>query len=187
LTSLANHSVKSVNENKLLYTDRQIQHAKLASSIYHAMGTPLLKDFKSIITSNMVKSIPITIDDINKAEKVFGPNVGVLKGKTTQQKPAPVVSDYVKIPRELVQNHQSVILCMDGIVINGVPFLTTVSRNIMYQTAEWIPHKTPEAYRSVLDNVSCTITKQVLGSLLFIATMNSILSWTNYNTLIIFN
>jgi hypothetical protein len=38
-------------------------------------------------------------------------------------------------------------------VINGVPFLTTVSRNIMYRTAEWIPHKTPEAYRSVLDNV----------------------------------
>jgi hypothetical protein len=42
---------------------------------------------------------------------------------------------------------------MDGMVINGVPFLTTISRNIMYQTAEWIPHKTPEAYRSVLDNI----------------------------------
>jgi hypothetical protein len=45
---------------------------------------------------------------------------------------------------------------MNGMVINGEPFLTTISRNIMYRAAEWIPHKTPEAYRSVLDNVFCT-------------------------------
>jgi hypothetical protein len=38
---------------------------------------------------------------------------------------------------------------MDG--IDGVPFLTTVSHNIMYRTAEWIPNKTPD--RSVFDNV----------------------------------
>ena len=42
---------------------------------------------------------------------------------------------------------------MDGMKVNGVPFLTTISRNIMYRTAEWIPNQTPEAYRSVLDNV----------------------------------
>jgi hypothetical protein len=110
-TSLVNHSVESVKENKLLYTDQQIQRAKLACNIYHARGTPSLKDFKSNITSNMVKKLPITIDDINIAEKVFGLDVGELKGKTTRQKPAPVVSDYVKIPKELVQNHQNVVLC----------------------------------------------------------------------------
>jgi hypothetical protein len=44
---------------------------------------------------------------------------------------------------------------MDGMVINGVPFLTTVSCNIMYRTAESIAYKPPEAYRSVLDNVLC--------------------------------
>jgi hypothetical protein len=87
---------------------------------------------------------------------VFGPDIGALKGKTTRQKPAPVVSDYVEIPKELIYNHQSVVLCMDGMKINGVPFLTTISQNIMYQTAEWIPHQTPEGYRSVLDNVFCT-------------------------------
>jgi hypothetical protein len=45
------------------------------------MGIPLLKDTKSIITSNMVKNILITIDDINMAEKMFGPDVSMLKGK----------------------------------------------------------------------------------------------------------
>ena len=50
-------------------------------------------------------------------------------------------------------NHQTVTLCIDGIKINGVPFLTTISTNIMYRTAEWIPDQTSESYRSVLDNV----------------------------------
>jgi hypothetical protein len=126
-TSLVIHSVKSVKENKLLWTDRQIQRAKLACSIYHAIGTPSLKDFKMIITWNTIKNVPITIDDINIVEKVFGPDIGSLTGKTTRQKPAPVVSDYVEIPKELVFNHQSVVLCMVGMKINGVPFLTTIS------------------------------------------------------------
>jgi hypothetical protein len=62
----------------------------------------------------------------------------------------------MSIPKELVQNHQSVILRVDGMVINGVPFLMTISHN---WTAEWVPHKTTEAYRSVLDNV-CRVYNQ---------------------------
>ena len=42
---------------------------------------------------------------------------------------------------------------MDSMKINGVPFLTTVARNIMYRTAEWIPKQTSKTYRSVLDTV----------------------------------
>jgi hypothetical protein len=63
------------------------------------------------------------------------------------------VSDYIEIPKELTQSHQNVTLCIDGIKVNGIPFLTTVSRHLMYRTAEWIPNQTPEAYRSVLQNV----------------------------------
>jgi hypothetical protein len=36
-----------------------------------------------IITSNTIKNMPITIADVNIAEKVFGPDIGALKGKTT--------------------------------------------------------------------------------------------------------
>jgi hypothetical protein len=80
-----------------------------------------------IITSNTIKNIPITIEDIKIAKKVFRPDIGASKGKLLRQKPAPVVSDYVEIPKELIYNHQSSVLCMDGMKINGVPFLTTIS------------------------------------------------------------
>jgi hypothetical protein len=76
-----------------------------------------------------------------------------LKGETTRQNPAPAVSDFIEIPIELITNHNNAVLCIDGMKINGVPFLTTISRTIMYCTAEWIPSQTSKAYRSVLDNI----------------------------------
>jgi hypothetical protein len=89
-----------------------------------------------IVSSNQIRNLPITLDDINIAEKIFGPDVGALKGKTTRTKPAPVVPDFIEIPKELIINHENVILCIDAIKINGLTFLTTISRNIMYRTAE---------------------------------------------------
>jgi hypothetical protein len=151
--SLLNHSVESVEENKKQFTNRQFQQAKLTRQIYHALGTPSINDFKSIILSNQIKNLPITIEDVNIAENIFGTDIGALKGKTTRQKPAPVVSDYIEIPQELINNHNNVTLCMDGIKINGIYFISTISRNIMYRTTECVPDKTMQSYRSVLDNV----------------------------------
>jgi hypothetical protein len=42
---------------------------------------------------------------------------------------------------------------MDTMQINGLYFLTTASRNIMFRTTEWVPNKTAKACRSELDNV----------------------------------
>lgn len=145
--------VNSVEENKQLFTDRQVSRAKRARELYHSLGTPSLADFKAIMRMNCIVNNPVTIEDINIAEKIYGPDIGSLKGKTTRQKPAPVVSDYIEIPRQLYENHQEVVLCMDTMKINGIPFLTTVSRHIMYRTAEWVQNQTSQAYRSVLDNV----------------------------------
>jgi hypothetical protein len=102
---------------------------------------------------NAINNLPVTIEDINLAEKMFGPDIGALKGKTTRSNPSPVVSDYIELPTELIDNHHNVILCMDTIKINGLYFLTTISRNIMYCRVEWVESQTPKAYRSALNNV----------------------------------
>jgi hypothetical protein len=146
-------AMDSVEENKMLFTNKQIDQAKKARQLYNTLGTPSIKDFKAIITMNAIKNLPVTIEDINLAEKIFGPDIGALKGKTTRQKPTPVINDYIEIPEELINNHQKVTLCMDGMKINGIPFLTTVSRHIMYRTAQWLPNQTSKAYRSALGTI----------------------------------
>ena len=56
-------------------------------------------------------------------------------------KPIPVVDNYIAIPQELYTKQQEVVLCIDGIKVNGLLFLTTVSKNILYQTAQCVESK----------------------------------------------
>jgi hypothetical protein len=145
--------ITTMEENRKFYTERQFQRAKKARELYYSLGAPSLQDFKTMGTMNFIKNNPILFEDIKIAESIFGPDIGSLKGKTTWKQPVPVVSDYIEIPSELIQAQQDVILCMDTMQTNGLYFLTTVSRNIMYRTTEWVPNKTAKAHRSALDNV----------------------------------
>ena len=103
------------------------------------MGFPHINDLKNIITINGVKNCPITVDDINLAKKIFGADIASLKGKLKRQKPIPVVSEIIEIPKELLQRQKHVDLCFDIMYVNGLTFLTTVSKHILYRTSFFIP------------------------------------------------
>ncbi len=140
----------TVEENKTFYTKRQFEKAKRARDLYHALGTPSLNDFKAIIRMNAISNNPVTSEDIKAAEKIFGPDIGGLKGKTTRRTPVPVVDDQIEIPRELITAQKEVTLSMDGMKVNGLYFLTTISHNLYYRTAQWVPNQTSEAYHDTL-------------------------------------
>ena len=71
----------------------QIARAKEARNNYHAMGTPSIPDLLAMMRMNLVKNCPITTDDVRLAEKIFGPDIGTIKGKMVRRKPLPVVKD----------------------------------------------------------------------------------------------
>ena len=91
----------TVEENKTSYTNHQIQAAKWACWLYHAIGTPTVENFRSIIRSNMIKHFPVIIEDINISEDLFGKDVSYIKGKMTRTAPKPVVNDNISIPNEI--------------------------------------------------------------------------------------
>ena len=110
-----------------------IQRAKIARNAYQAAGSPSMQDFKCMIRSNVIKDCPITLEDIRKAELICGKDVGALKGKTTKTKNAPHVRDLMVPPKALIKKNRDVTLCVDTIHANGMPFLATISKNIMHQ------------------------------------------------------
>ena len=139
-------NITTVEENHTFYTSRQYDKAKRARDLYHALGTPSVDDMKAVIRMNLIANNPVTTKDIVLAEKIFGKDIGSLKGKSTRRKPIPVVENQIEIPSELIKSQRDVTLCVDGMKVNGIDFLTTISRNLYYRTATSLKSKKAEDY-----------------------------------------
>ena len=124
---------ETVAENAKFYTKRQVEQAKMARKLYHAVGTPSIQDFRTLIRSNMIKNCPVSEEDIQIAEKIFGKGIVALKGKLTRSKPTPFKTSVVPIPKALKQQHHKVELCADVMFIQNMLFLMTILRRICYQ------------------------------------------------------
>ena len=129
-----NNVVTSVEENKRGYTQRQFENAKQARRLYHIVGCPTVTNFKHILRQNIIKNCPVTTEDVNIAEKIFGGDIGTLKGKSTRRRPTPVREDLVEIPPELLEQHQELTYCMDLMFVNGIPMMTGIDRSIRFRS-----------------------------------------------------
>jgi hypothetical protein len=102
---------------------------------------------------NLIANKLVTTENIKIAEEIFGPDIGSLKGKTTREKPVLVINDYINILKELTVKQTDIILCINGMKVNGLSFLTTISKNICYQTAQFIASKSISLYKEALKEV----------------------------------
>ncbi len=135
--------VEMVVENAQVHTKAQQERASKARKLLQALGFPTVKDLKYVIQRNAIQDCPVTLEDVELAEKIYGPNVASIKGKTTHQKPTPVRSNLVEIPFPLLEAQRGVDLCFDTMFVNQIPFLTTVSKRILYRSADPLPNKKP--------------------------------------------
>ena len=128
--NLQNCHLQTVQSNIKGFSQRQIERAKAARELYHVIGTPSIANYKAIIQANTIKNCPVTIQDINLAERIFGPSISTMKGKSTRKTPPTTNNDYIEIPSELVANNRNIELCIDTLIINNCSFLTTIDRTI---------------------------------------------------------
>ena len=133
-------------ENKFPYSERQFKMAKLARDTMSIVGRPSDNDYVSIITTNQIKNCPVLPEGIKIAKKVFGPELGTLKGKTTRKKPIPVRQDIISIPRNIKIAHRDVVIAADVMFVNTIPFFVTISRVIKFRTSQDIPNRTKNTY-----------------------------------------
>ena len=127
----------TVKERSEGYSLRQVNLAKAARELQAKVGHPSTADLKNIIKSNMIMNCPVSVADVDRAEKIFGPSMPILKGKTTRTAPEPIVSDYVAVPRNIIEANKEITLFGDIFFINRqTPFLVTLSNHIKFGTVK---------------------------------------------------
>ena len=103
-------TVKDMSEG---YSDIQIWKAKEAREFQAKVGHPSTRDLKNIVKTNMIANCPVTVADIERAEKIFGPSVPILKGKTVRKTPDPVATDYIAVPKSILVANKNITLFGD--------------------------------------------------------------------------
>ena len=105
--------ISTVEETQMGYTKRQCERAKKARALCHSLGCPTIENLKHILRQRIITNCPVTIEDVNIATDIYGPDVGTLKGKSTRPKSTPYKDDYIKIPTEILEKHSDSRLCID--------------------------------------------------------------------------
>jgi len=104
----------------------------------HVIGRPSTQDLINYVDKNLIPNCPVTRQDILRAEDIFGPNIGSVKGKTTYTTQKHVEVHLQDIPQEIMKKHGEIILAIDIMFINKIPFIMTTSCNIHFGTAELV-------------------------------------------------
>ena len=78
-----------------------------------------MEAFKAMLKLNVIKDCPITAADVDIAEKIYGPAISILNGKTTRKTPKAVVADHCQLE-----------LCMDTMFVKKQPFLTSIDKSV---------------------------------------------------------
>ena len=72
-------------------------------------------------------------EDVDIAQKIFGPSISTIKGKSTRKNPKLVIDDSIQIPTKLITNNKDIILCIDTLFINNQPMLTSIDTTVRFR------------------------------------------------------
>ena len=70
------------------------------------------------------------------------------------------MSDYVAVPHAIFEENRNVTLSVDVMFVNRIPFLTLISRNIKFTTAETLHNRTTSQLVQCVTNVKAPYTKR---------------------------
>ena len=77
-------AVNTVRDNKKNFTNNDYLQAVRAWELQVMVGRPSDKDLIKILKTSSLPNCPVTPHDVIIANKLFGPDIGALKGKTTR-------------------------------------------------------------------------------------------------------
>ena len=95
--------VSTVADNTSSYSSTDYLRALVARKLQIKIENPTAREFIKISSRNLLPNCPITRDDIQAAEDIFGPDVGGLKGKTVRRPPHQIETHLEAVPRGIIK------------------------------------------------------------------------------------
>jgi hypothetical protein len=114
-TEAALSFIQTVGGNMEGYMRHEVEEARVAQEAQAMLGHPTDQECLGMVRSSMISNCPVTPTALQNANQIFGPNL------------AGVTTNYIEIPRAILEEHQRVTLAVDIMFVNGVPFLVSVS------------------------------------------------------------
>lgn len=129
--------IDTVTENKKGYTPRELEDGEKAADLYEILGRPSYKEYIKMVNTGRIINCPITAKDIVRAVKIWGPDLGTIKGKMTRKTPEHIENVEIKG----VFTDKEVILCVDICFISGLPFIVSISRRLCLLVTVYLPER----------------------------------------------
>ncbi len=152
--------VNTVEDNRVKYSKRDYSKAVLARMVQKMIGRPSTRTFLDIVDKNLFQKCPVKREDIIAAERIFGPEVGSLMGKTVQRTPNAVQATYTSIPATIMSRYRNVTQAGNIMFVNKLPFFVTISRNIRLCTSEFLANRKSNTIFKSITHVHQTDAKR---------------------------
>ena len=123
------------------FSNSDYAQAVLARKIQKIIGRPTTRSFIHFLDNNLLPNCPVNHKDVLRAEQIFGPDVGSLKGKTVRRQPPRVQVEEVGLPATIQEHYQEVTLACNIMYVNKIPFLMSISRHIRFGAAQHITNQ----------------------------------------------
>ena len=72
------------------------------------------------------------------------------KEKPSEKNTRRTIHDEIETPKDLNKRNKKVEFSVDTITVNGMIFLTSISHDIFYRMAQYVPNKKPQNYEKCL-------------------------------------
>jgi hypothetical protein len=72
------------------------------------------------VSHALLRNCPVTVQDFDNANTIFGPSIHRLKVTTVRTKPVRAESEFVRIPRDLIDMNKYVTLVGDVMFVKRV-------------------------------------------------------------------
>ena len=128
--------LQTVSGQKQLFTTRQIKAAEQARELSRKLGRPSNSTLEHCLAHGHILNCPVTVEDLRRAEIIFGPDIAFLKGHSTDSPNGDVhVRTLIPspLPPHIAEHHSNLTLCVDFFYVQRIPFIHCISRDIRYR------------------------------------------------------